>query len=481
MAWKVELCKLVKEDIDSLTTHKTSKVLKSADNIRDLDKLKEDLVFVPIDKASNNIAIICKHFYLSTLKTEIEDSGNFEDVNLSSNFVIGNCQNYMRKHGLPINMACSKLPFVYWTPKLHKSPYGSRYITSGKDTVTSELSKIVGKCLQKMIKIDQNNTRYVHKYDDINDFFIIDSRDPVITFLNEANTCANPKSIKTYDFKTLYTSIPHNKLKENMNKFIKKVFEIKDKKYINVSSSSVYFTKRRGKNLSFSAEEIIKHVAFIIDNSYIEYKGKVYRQKIGIPMGTNSAPHIANIFLHVYEYLHVHKLLDEGNEIDAKLLKNLFRFQDDCIVFEDEDMFDTEIASIYPTEMVLENTNLNDVECNYLDLTICISDDSYCYRSYDKRRDFGFEIVNYPDLSGNIPVAPAYGVFVSQLFRLCKINRNIDNFKADLKDLVLKLYKQGFICGRLKRKFLIFVKNNLQVWLHFGLDISAPEFINSVF
>ena len=138
------------------------------------------------------------------------------------------------------------------------------------------------------------------------------------------------------------------------------------------------------------------------------------------------------LFFFLLTYLYIHKLLDEGYEIDAKLLKNLFRFQDDCIVFEDEDMFDTEIASIYPAEMVLENTNLNDVECNYLDLTICISDDSYCYRSYDKRRDFGFEIVNYPNLSGNIPVAPAYGVFVSQLFRLCKINREINNIRADL-------------------------------------------------
>ena len=198
-------------------------------------------------------------------------------------------------------------------------------------------------------------------------------------------------------------------------------------------------------------------------------------------MGTNSAPHIANIFLHVYEYLHIHKLLDDECNVEAKLLKNLFRFQDDCIVFEDEDVFDGEIASIYPTEMVLENTNLRENECNYLDLTIAISDDSYCFKSYDKRRDFGFKIVNYPDLSGNIPVAPAYGVFVSQLFRLCKINGSIDSFRADIRDLVSKLSKQGFKSGRLRSKFLAFVKNNLQVWLHFGLDISSPQFLNSVF
>ena len=82
---------------------------------------------------------------------------------------------------------------------------------------------------------------------------------------------------------------------------------------------------------------------------------------------------------------------------------------------------------------------------------------------------------------GNIPIAPAYGVFTSQLFRLCKINGNIDSFQNDLKDLTLKLVKQGFKLKYLKSKFLHFVKQKIQTWLHLGQDISAPEFVNSVF
>ena len=30
-------------------------------------------------------------------------------------------------------------------------------------------------------------------------------------------------------------------------------------------------------------------------------------------------------------------------------------------------------------------------------------------KTYDKRDAFKFEIINYPDLSGNIPTKPAYG------------------------------------------------------------------------
>ena len=33
----------------------------------------------------------------------------------------------------------------------------------------------------------------------------------------------------------------------------------------------------------------------------IIFDGNVYRQAIGIPMGTNAGPHVANIYLHQYE------------------------------------------------------------------------------------------------------------------------------------------------------------------------------------
>jgi len=37
--------------------------------------------------------------------------------------------------------------------------------------------------------------------------------------------------------------------------------------------------------------------------------------------------------------------------------------------------------------------------------------------SYDKRDDFNFPIVNFPFMCSNIPAAPAYGVYISELIR----------------------------------------------------------------
>jgi hypothetical protein len=48
------------------------------------------------------------------------------------------------------------------------------------------------------------------------------------------------------------------------------------------------------KNLSdstkkFSETDIINMLEFLIDNIYVMFGGRVYQQKVGIPMGTNSA------------------------------------------------------------------------------------------------------------------------------------------------------------------------------------------------
>ena len=50
-----------------------------------------------------------------------------------------------------------------------------------------------------------------------------------------------------------------------------------------------------------------------------------------------------------------------------------------------------------------------------------IKDGKFYTKTYDKREAFNFEIVNYPDLSGNIPERPAYGTYISQVICYAKI------------------------------------------------------------
>ena len=59
-----------------ITPRKTNPVLKRDDVKKYLDHLHKHFVLVPVDKASNNIAIICKRFYVEVILKEIGVLGN---------------------------------------------------------------------------------------------------------------------------------------------------------------------------------------------------------------------------------------------------------------------------------------------------------------------------------------------------------------------------------------------------------------------
>ena len=59
------------------------------------------------------------------------------------------------------------------------------------------------------------------------------------------------------------------------------------------------------KNLSdstkkFSETDIINMLEFLIDNIYVIFGGLVFQQTVCIPMGTNCAPLLADLFLYSY-------------------------------------------------------------------------------------------------------------------------------------------------------------------------------------
>ena len=46
--------------------------------------------------------------------------------------------------------------------------------------------------------------------------------------------------------------------------------------------------------------DVCESLSFLLDNIYVRFGDAVYRQVIGIPMGTNCAPLVADLFLYCY-------------------------------------------------------------------------------------------------------------------------------------------------------------------------------------
>jgi hypothetical protein len=51
---------------------------------------------------------------------------------------------------------------------------------------------------------------------------------------------------------------------------------------------------------------------------------------------------------------------------------------------------------------------------------------------YDKRYDFNFKNINFPNICSNIPASPAYGVYISQLIRNARASSNLTSSLADI-------------------------------------------------
>ena len=143
--------------------HKTNPVLKQEEVLTYLDVLHSKYVFVPIDKAANNIAIICKKFYVSVILKEIGilDAGNktYETSNGNIDEIIHVNLEYNSRLNLTNSKSDEKLPMMYWTPKLHKNPVGSRFIIASKNCSTKPLSKVIS----NVFKFIYNQVESFHK------------------------------------------------------------------------------------------------------------------------------------------------------------------------------------------------------------------------------------------------------------------------------------------------------------------------------
>ena len=187
-----------------------------------------------------------------------------------------------------------------------------------------------------------------------------------------------------------------------------------------------------------------------MDNIYIRFGTKLYRQIVDIPMGTNCAPLVADLFLFCYEKYFM-KDLSSDNQADVIKAFNS-RYLDDLLNI-DNPYFEVMVNQIYPSELQLNKAYTSDTEAPFLDLHLSISNGFVSSKIYDKRDDFDFDIVNFPFLDGDVPRRPSYGVYISQLIRFARVCSHVDDFNTRNKCLTAKLLKQGYLYHKSRKAF----------------------------
>ena len=457
--WKKLLEDLINERIKFLTTKMkfpniTPKLqqprIKSA-----LKELHKHFVITPIDKASGNVALICKRFYAQVIIKELGlNSPNIanptyirindktaEDVVTQQ---IGEMKKTFQIETIKDNKT---LPKMYWIPKLHKTPIKPRFIIAGVRCTVKPLAKAVTEIFKKFyFQIEKYNHKAAF-FSGVKTFWVIQNKDPVVKAMKSISTRKRATSISTFDFATLYTTIPHDKLIETMNEIVDFCFAGCSKSKIIVTPYSTYWQHDEKKNnakesISFSKAEVKNAIKYLIENCFFSVGIYVFCQIIGIPMGTDPAPFMANFFLYYYENKYLRKL-KKTDVRRARRFKNCFRFIDDLSILNDGGEFEKCHLEIYPPELELKKENINNTSASFLDLNINILNKTFELKLYDKRDSFPFIIVRMPYEESNMPSRIFYSSLGAEILRIVRCTTDKSAFINSANILCKRMIKQG--------------------------------------
>ena len=131
-----------------------------------LKELLEKYVFVPEDKAANNIIVVCKHYYLEVIYKELglwpgtTSSDTYIPETMDPKEISGKHISYMKSLGFIEDNLSDKFPNFYWTPKLHKTSYKLRFIASSFNCTAKPLFVLLTRVLSA-IKGKLSNMSYL--------------------------------------------------------------------------------------------------------------------------------------------------------------------------------------------------------------------------------------------------------------------------------------------------------------------------------
>ena len=193
--WKNEILKKVDDKIRSLKLRihlkKTRQVLKRPDVVEHLEQLQKSYVFVPIDKAGNSIAIICKRYYVEIILKEIGHVGNgnstYENSSKSLEEIVEDNVTYSKRLGLEVEDREKDLPSMYWIPKMHKDPPGARFIIASKQCSTKKISKSVSSAFKLIYNQIENFHKKAKFLSNYNKFWVLQNPDPVPSSIKQIN------------------------------------------------------------------------------------------------------------------------------------------------------------------------------------------------------------------------------------------------------------------------------------------------------
>lgn len=450
---------------------------------KELKRLHNLYVITPADKAANNYVFTCKKYYLEVMSKELGISfvngrcnvlGNatYQVTNKPADQIMQEHVNSAASFSITVGKNNMVLPLLFATPKLHKSPYGWRFIAGARKSSDKPTGKLLYNILthckehfERYCNTIERNTRIRHNWMAKNSISVKHAL--LAKFLRK-----KPKSLITADFSTLFPSLPHRTILQSLSGLIDLLFKNAGKKFLSVHYSYAKYVNddSESEGNCYTMQDIKDLLLSLLENTYIGFAGLHFQQKCGIPMGGSASSLIADLTLSFIEFQFITKALKERKTIPWAM-----RYIDDILVADYTEFMDL-VNEIYPNDLQLKRTNLHNYQADFLDLHLELHNSSCLVSLYDKTKDFNFYVEKFGHAESNMHKKVGLNTFFSQLLRYVRICDDKKDFIKNTCEIYKICLEHGFnkhdlhkVSTKLFRKYRIaFIKYGIYTDAHFA-------------
>ena len=381
------------------------------------------------------------------------------------------------------------LAYPMASAKFHKQPMGWRYIACSASYTLRALSVWLGRAFSGLLPVADSmwdaRMREAKVYS--RGSWVLRDSQGVPSMVRQMNNDI-PVSrragvrLQTFDFAKMYTNIRLDVLKERMRHLFTQLFKFQKDgcrrhRFLRVSTKrdgAVWVSGREGDTAHakvFDVDKLSAWFAFLVDNVYLTFTtDMVLRQRIGIPMGTNCAVFVANLFCYSYEYDFISRLVAAGKFDLLRRFRFTRRFVDDLLSCDNPDFcrylyvtsVDADgIAGIYPSFLRLSGEQDSLERVSFLDTYVAFDGRSWFTKTYDKREHPPLSRVDslkYPDPSCYISDRAKFGIITSRLHGFGRICTRRADFVRRARMFLREFRSRGYPVRRMWGYVLRFVR-----------------------
>jgi len=426
--------------------------------------LQRHMVFTTVDKASNNFCVVCKKHYLQQCLTELEQGQAYTPTERTAHELLDDGQQTCNEMRVGPQQD-AQVPAFHCRVKLHKNPISLRFIAGSARAPLTPLSKRLTEIFKALMpEIESRWERLIQSFctDTSRTYpsWIITSSDSVPRIcrsFTRSRPYRDPVTLATYDFTSMYTTLSIADIRTRIGSLVHKIFDHRLRayrmRYLDISGDTPRWLSSLPVNaddaarlpMIYTADQIVSMLCALVDSTYVQFAGRIWRQHVGIPMGTNCAGFIANLLCFTYEYDYMRQLIRTGDTVTAEMFLHTCRYIDDLFTIG---VTGRDPQVIYPQESLTLNLADSGTAVPYMDMLIRQNRRRGLITSiYDKRldpqyRDVG--VIRYPDVESYLTPKAKFGIVTGQLHRFARLCTLPSDFVYNIALMFYRMIQKGY-------------------------------------